>query len=94
MIVEWKFLDDGTMEVKTPALPETTILPKYIADVFKTKEIIRTQDITQNGYSSVDMPSLDENTRWGHLIMVEQLMRPFFAKIRNILEENDVEVDK
>jgi len=41
MVVEWKFLDDGTMSVKTPALEGETILPKYIADVFKTKEIIR-----------------------------------------------------
>jgi len=63
MIVEWEFLDNGTMRVKTPALEGERILPKYVADVFKTKEIIRTQDITQNGYSSIEMPSLDENTR-------------------------------
>lgn len=94
MVVEWKFLDDGTMSVKTPAVDGEQILPKYIADVFKTKEIIRTQDITQNGYSSVDMPSLDENTRWGHLIMVVQLMRPFLQKVKNILEENNIEVDE
>ena len=47
MIVEWEFLDNGTMRVKTPALEGERILPKYVADVFKTKEIIRTQDITQ-----------------------------------------------
>ena len=74
MIVEWEFLDNGTMRVKTPALEGERILPKYVADVFKTKDIIRTQDITQNGYSSIEMPSLDENTRWGHQIMVVELM--------------------
>lgn len=94
MVVEWKFLDDGTMSVKTPALESETILPKYIADVFKTKEIIRTQDITQNGYSVIDMPSLRDNVRWGHLIMVVQLMHPFLQKVTGILEENDISVDQ
>jgi len=93
MIVEWEFLDNGTMRVKTPALEGERILPKYVADVFKTKEIIRTQDITQNGYSSIEMPSLDENTRWGHQIMVVELMNPFSQKVKKIFEENDVYVD-
>lgn len=93
MIVEWKFLKDGTMEVKTPVWEERQILPAYIAKIFQTKEIVRTQEITQNGYSAIDIPSLDENTRWGHQIMVIQLMIPFAQKIKRILEENDNEVD-
>ncbi len=92
--VEWKFLDDGTMEVKTPVWEESQRLPKYIAEVFQTKEIIRTQEITQNGYSSIDIPELDQNTRWGHHIMVIQLMIPFAQKVKRILEENDIEVDE
>lgn len=94
MVVEWKFLDDGTMSVKTPALEGETILPKHIADVFKTKEIIRTQDIAQNGYSVIDIPSLKENNRWGHHIMVVQLMHLFLYKVKDILEENDISVDQ
>lgn len=93
MKVEWKFLENGTMEVKTPVWKETQILPEYIAQVFKTKEIMRTQEITQNGYSSIDIPELDKNTRWGHQIMVVQLEVPFIRKVQRILEENDTKVD-
>ena len=93
-VVEWKFLEDGRMEVKTPVWEEKQILPEYIAKVFQTKEIERMQDITQNGYSSIDIPELDQNTRWGHLIMVIQLMKPFAQRVKRILEENDIQVDE
>lgn len=93
MVIEWNFLDNGTMSVKTPALDSESILPKYIADVFKTKEIIRTQDITQTGYAAIDIPSLDENKRWGHLIMSAQLMHIFLEKVKDIFEKNSIDVD-
>lgn len=94
MEITWEFLKDGTMRVKTPVWDEEDILPPYIADVFKTKEIIRTQDITQNGYSSITIPNLDKNNRWGHQIMVVQLLIPFFKVIKDRLEENLISVDE
>lgn len=94
MNVEWKFLDNGKMIVKTPIWEERQILPEYIARIFQTKEMMRTQQITQNGYSSIDMPDLDKNTRWGHQIMVVQLIIPFAKRVKRILEENDIEVDE
>lgn len=93
-VVEWKFLENGCMEVKTPVWEEKQIFPEYIARVFQTKEMMRTQEISQNGYSSIDMPDLEQNARWGHQIMVEQLIIPFSQRVKRILEENDNEVDE
>lgn len=47
MIVEWKFLEDGTMKVRTLVWEERQKLPEYIVKVFQTKEVIRKQEIMQ-----------------------------------------------
>ena len=47
MIVEWKFLEGGTMKVRTPVWEERQRLPEYIVKVFQTKEVIRKQEIMQ-----------------------------------------------
>lgn len=93
-VVEWKFLEDGRMEVRTPVWKERQILPEYIARVFQTREMKRMQDITQNGYSSIDIPELEQNKRWGHQIMGIQLMIPFARKVKRNLEENNIQVDE
>lgn len=94
MEIKWEFLNDGSMKVKTPVWDEEDILPPYIANIFKSREMVRTQDITQNGYSSITIPNLDKNTRWGHQIMVVQLVLPFLKVIKDRLEENYIDVDE